>query len=198
MKETLILLLLIITLIVFFETNKSSSIISNIDQEKYVVRNVSNKKDAANLLAKIKNKLINLTEYLYSKKNNKYSPYIKRLKERIYNCKFKERLLSIFDFGIGKDKMTSYTFKKGEYMALCLRSEDNEKIHNENLITYVALHELAHIACPEYGHTILFLDIFRYLVSEGINMGIYKYINYEKNPVKYCGIRLDSSIISKP
>ena len=60
---------------------------------------------------------------------------------------------------------------------------------------YVAIHEMAHIACPEIGHGSLFKKIFRFLCEEAINIGIYKKVDYSANPIEYCGMILSSSII---
>jgi hypothetical protein len=60
---------------------------------------------------------------------------------------------------------------------------------------YVAIHEMAHIACPEVGHGDLFKKIFRKLTIEALNIGVYKKVDFESNPVEYCGMVLSSSII---
>ena len=60
---------------------------------------------------------------------------------------------------------------------------------------YVAIHEMAHIACPEIGHGELFKKIFRKLAEEAINIGIYKKVNFSEVPTEYCGMILSSSII---
>ena len=57
------------------------------------------------------------------------------------------------------------------------------------------LHEIAHIACPEYGHTPLFNSIFAFLTREAVEMGLYEKIDFQNNPVEYCGMMVNSSII---
>ena len=54
------------------------------------------------------------------------------------------------------EKNTSYTINKGEKIVICLRSKFLNEIHDINTIMYVVIHELAHVACPEFGHTPLF------------------------------------------
>ena len=61
--------------------------------------------------------------------------------------------------GIDNPSYTSYTINKGQEMAVCLRSKNDKKIHDINEIMYVIIHEISHIACPELGHTKLFLKI---------------------------------------
>ena len=60
---------------------------------------------------------------------------------------------------------------------------------------YVAIHELAHIGCHEIGHTDLFKKIFAFYLEVAIELGIYKHVDYEIDPVEYCGMILSSSII---
>ena len=40
-------------------------------------------------------------------------------------------------------------------------------------LVFVALHELAHIACDEIGHTVRFWDEFRYILDEATRIGAY-------------------------
>jgi len=40
-------------------------------------------------------------------------------------------------------------------------------------LVFVALHELAHIACDEIGHTARFWDEFRYIIDEATRIGAY-------------------------
>jgi hypothetical protein len=60
---------------------------------------------------------------------------------------------------------------------------------------YVALHEMAHIACPEIGHGELFKKIFNFLTLRAIDIGLYTNDDYAQNPVEYCGMVLSSSIV---
>ena len=58
---------------------------------------------------------------------------------------------------------------------------------------YVAIHEMAHIACPDIGHGPLFKKIFKLLTEEAININ--KLEDYSDKPVEYCGMILSSNII---
>jgi hypothetical protein len=61
---------------------------------------------------------------------------------------------------------------------------------------YVAVHEMAHTACPENGHTPLFNDIFRFMLEEAVKIGLYQYDDYSRHPVFYCGMRLYTNILN--
>lgn len=65
----------------------------------------------------------------------------------------------------------SYTINK-EKVYICLKDE-NDEYYNQNMLTYVLLHELAHVVCDEVGHTEKFHDIFQNLLMKAINTGIY-------------------------
>ena len=57
-----------------------------------------------------------------------------------------------------------------------------------NTLMYVVIHELAHVGCPEYGHTPLFRKIFKFLLKQSVKIGIYTPVNYILNPQNYCGM----------
>ena len=45
----------------------------------------------------------------------------------------------------------------------------------------------------EVGHTPLFWDNMKFLLEEGEKEGIYKPINYEKEPSQYCGMEINTT-----
>lgn len=65
----------------------------------------------------------------------------------------------------------SYTINK-KRIHLCL-TDENGKYYEENMLIYVLLHELAHVRCPEIGHTDKFHDIFRDLLDIAVKNNIY-------------------------
>lgn len=77
----------------------------------------------------------------------------------------------------------SYTINK-KNVYICLKDE-NGGYYDENMLTYVALHELAHSLCDEIGHTEKFHKIFDQLLEKARQEGV-----YDPNiPLteKYCG-----------
>jgi hypothetical protein len=171
---------------------KVALVTSDIDKNTYLVRDIENKELAANLLAKININMNKLNNYLYQNKEKykEYIIYIDQLNEKLKHTKIQEST----DNGI----YTSYSVNKGEQIIFCLRSRDintKNKLHDLNLLMYVVLHEMAHVACPEYGHTELFKKIFAFLTTEAINLGLYKKIDFNKNNKEYCGLIINESII---
>jgi predicted metal-dependent hydrolase len=162
---------------------------SQVDNYDYWVRNLPDKNQAANTLAKIKQNIYKLVDYL--KKNQEAFPknmqYIKNLVSRTKN-------IVIMETG-ADEKYTSYTVNKGERIVFCLRFKVINTIHDINTLMYVVIHELAHIGCPEYGHTPLFKEIFKFLLIESSKIGIYTPIDYRKNPQNYCGMEINEYLL---
>lgn len=69
------------------------------------------------------------------------------------------------------DSNKSYTINK-QKVHLCLKDKNGD-YYNENMLTYVGLHELAHVLCDEVGHTAKFYQIFDELLDKAHQMGLY-------------------------
>ena len=169
---------------------------SDIDNEYYMVRDLTNKRQACNTIATMKQKVNILIDHLYEKKDTDYKDYrdnIIRLKQRVYNITISENN--------GRGKETSYSVNKGDELVLCLRSKSQwDQFHDNNLIFYVVLHELSHIASPTYepeynNHGPVFKKIFAFITTVAINIGLYQKINFNQKAEEYCGIYITDSII---
>lgn len=159
------------------------------DNNYYLVRKLHDKQEAADLLALIRGNIIKISENSIKEYTSEpYYNYMKTLFDKTKNIRITENIYN--------NKYTSYSVEKGEELVFCLRSKllENE-IHDINLLMYVVIHELAHIACPEYGHTPLFKDIFAKLTKLSIKIGVYKRIDFNITPEEYCGIQITDSII---
>jgi predicted metal-dependent hydrolase len=193
MKESILISIIIIIIYLFLFHNKRNIVlVEGKDNIKYLVYNDNKKKESAFLLSEIIEKIFILRDYLYNNIINypSYSSYIMLL----YKNLNKNRSL-IYE-NDPHSKLTSFSVNKGEELAFCLKSKQTGDLHNINLLMYVALHEMAHIACPEIGHGDLFQLLFKFLCDEAIKLNIYSYDNYEKKPVEYCGMMLSSNILN--
>jgi len=162
---------------------------STIDNHFYWVRNLPDKSIATNTLATIKMKMIKLITYL---KNNidsfpENTIYIQNIIKRT-------KIIYIMETP-QDDKYTSYTINKGEKIVFCLRSKLFRTIHDINTLMYVVIHEMAHIGCPEFGHTPLFRKIFKFLLIQSEKINIYTPINYQINPQDYCGMTINEYLL---
>ncbi len=193
--EIIIAIIFFVTIFYLFrKTTKGEvkHVISDIDGEKYLVRDLKDKQQAANMLARIKKKIMELTNYLNSNTGiegfKDYSKYINQLNRRIRGVVISEN---------GENNAyTSYSVNKGEQLVFCLRSKHNKnRLHNINLVTYVALHEMAHVACPEEGHTPLFKEIFAFITKVAIEKGLYQKIPFDDLPQEYCGLMITDSVV---
>nr|QPI16824.1 MAG: WLM domain protein [Virus NIOZ-UU159] len=155
---------------------------SSVDNEKYTVQIKDDSKEAADLIAKIKQRLITLLEHMERKFGSD--------DERVANLKinFKPNRLKE---GVETPGYTSYSINKGEQIVLCLRN--NDKLVDINTMMFVVLHEYAHLASVSIGHTQEFWDNFRWILEEAINIGIYVKQDFNKKSVEYCGMDITSS-----
>ena len=157
---------------------------SNIDGNDYLVRNLPDKQQAADLIANTKNKILQLSKYL----EDKFSKD-ERTERIIINFKPDRIMESMPD-----SKYTSYSVNKGEKVVLCLRSRNSdEKLVDDNLLMFVALHELAHICTKSVGHTDEFWDNFKWLLERSIEIDIYQKHDFKKKPEEYCGTTITDS-----
>jgi len=162
-------------------TNEVSYVKSDIDNKEYLVRKLKDKKEAANLLAKIRS---NLDKIVYHLKET----YPDKEATKNISANFKSDNISE---GAEHAKYTSYSINKGEKIVLCIRSKDSKKeLVDLNTMMFVALHELAHIATTSIGHTEEFWDNFKWILKEAIKMNIYKYQDFNSSPKGYCGIEI--------
>jgi hypothetical protein len=198
MFETIIIILLIIFIIIYkFKYKSPIKTVDSFNNIKYIVNDLPDAQEASDTLAKIMivlNILVNRiiddydnTKIIKTEDDIKYINYIRVIKERLPNVKISENPTDSL--------YTSYSVNKGEELVLCIRDNKKYSIHQLNELLYVAIHEIAHIGCPEIGHTRKFQLINIYLLKKAINYNLYKYIDYKKYNKKYCGMLLTSTII---
>lgn len=190
-NESILISIIIIFLYILYIIKKNRLTLVETNNSKFMVYNDENKIESAKLLATLVDRMYKLRNYLINnkKKYEEFEEYINLLEKNLNT----ERT-TIYE-NIPDSNLTSYTINKGEELGFCLKSKITGKFHDINLLMYVAIHEMAHIACPEIGHDELFKNIFMFLTIEAINMGLYKKTDYESNNVEYCGMILSSSIV---
>ena len=171
--------------------NRLTVVESNDTGMKLMVYNDKNKKASADLLSEVIKRMFKLRNSLIANKTKypEYQQYIELLEEN-----FNDERTKIYENDPNSD-LTSYSVNKGEELAFCLKSKRTGELHETNLLLYVAIHEMAHMACPEIGHGDLFKKIFRFLTLEAIQLKLYSKDDYSSNPVEYCGMILSSSIV---
>ena len=157
-------------------------ITSGVDNEKYTVQIKEDSKEAADLIAKIKQRIITLIEHM-EKTFGISDERVANLKNNFRPDRLKE--------GVDTPGYTSYSINKGEQIVLCLRN--NDTLVDINTMMFVVLHEMSHLASVSIGHTEEFWNNFRWILEESINIGIYVKQDFEKKSVEYCGMDITSS-----
>ena len=183
-----ILVIMFVIIIVYFYYNSDyihlKCIISDVDGEKYCVRKRKDLKKVANLLAKVNGKLQELVSYL--NKNFPDKENVKRLVKKYNPKKMYETLPT--------SKHVAYSENKGEKLAFCVnKKKDGDELIDENTLTFVALHELAHIMTVSVGHTTEFWDNFKFLLENAAKIKVYNSVNYKEKPISYCGMEINEN-----
>jgi len=191
-NESILVLMLIIFIYFLYRIKNNRLTLETADNNiKYMVYNDMNKKKSANLLAELTDRMYKLKNYLVENKSQ-FTDHIKYIE--LLEQNFTTERTSIYE-NRTDSSLTSYSINKGEELAFCLKSKKTNEYHDINLLMYVALHEMAHMACPEIGHGELFKNIFHFLTTISIKIDLYKKTNYNDNPVEFCGMTLSSSIV---
>jgi WLM domain len=160
---------------------------SSVDGQLYLVRDMPDKQRAADLLARVRAKILSL----YTTITERY-PSKPQVALWIKNFKPDPRR---FLEATPDAEHTSYSVNKGEKIHLCLRQREghNETLVSENVMMFVALHEMAHTITSSVGHGPDFWNNFGWLLKEAEKAGVYQFENFSAHPVSYCGVKITDS-----
>ena len=159
-------------------------VISGVDGNRYCVRDRVEVDEAADLLAACTTNCINLVKYM-----DKHHSDDQRIQKLVkgFNPKAIQETLPT-------SELTAYSENKGEKIAFCLnKTKNSTKLIDLNTLTFVAIHELAHIMTTSIGHKQEFWQNFKFLLEGAKASGIYEPVDYEKKPENYCGITISDS-----
>ena len=177
----IIIMIAIIVFKIYIEADffQLKCIISDVDGNKYCVRERKKMDDAADLLAKVNEKMKFIVAYMYKKYPDKKN--VQRLNDGFNPKRINETLPT--------SEFTAYSENKGEKLAFCLhRRKNGTKLIDENTLTFVALHELSHVMSSSVGHTDEFWDNFKFILDNAVEQKIYMPVDYKKDPQPYCGM----------
>jgi len=160
-------------------------IISNIDGQEYCVRDRDKINLAADRLALVNNNMLSVIKYC-----KKHYPN-KECVNKMYKGYNPQKIMET----LPTSKYTAYSQNKGEKIAFCLnKTKDNiDNLIDINTLTFVALHELAHVATKSVGHTPEFWANFKFLLIQAEKINIYTPIDYKNNPKEYCDMTINNS-----
>lgn len=160
------------------------SVKSTVDGHSYQVRDMPDKQAAADLIARVRLRMKKLYLHLESAYPDK--PQVKLLLQNFRPDA--ERLLE----STPDEEHTSFSVNKGQKVHLCLRQRQggNETLVDENIMVFVALHEMAHMITKSIGHEPEFWNNFGWLLREAEKTGVYQYQDFKAQPVSYCGVQI--------
>lgn len=156
---------------------------STVDGREYRVQDLPDKQQASDLLAKLRLKLSTLMDNLIQSFPSK--PQVQRLQQN-FRADPDRFLESTPDA-----EHTSYSVNKGEKVHFCLRQRDGtNRLVDENIMMFVALHEMAHMITKSIGHDQDFWNNFGWLLREAESRNLYTPTNFKSQPVPYCGVMI--------
>ena len=192
MQEFIAGVLILVIIYLVYSINNSGLIRAEFDGQVYMVQELPDKMKAVDLLIKLKNDLSKIAqktlERAKDQKNSEYTGYLQIINDRLNTVYIRE---------VEKDSpYTSYSVNKGEELVFCLRNKQTHEFYDYNKILYVAVHEIAHIGCPEVGHTKLFFELNRYILETAKENNMYEYVDYNNTPEEYCGIQIYTNVLN--
>lgn len=178
--------ILFFCLIIYYQSDAFDlkCIIASKDGNRYCVREREKMELAANLLADVTQKMNDTVAFI--KQKHPEDPRTIRLVEGYNPKKISETLPT--------SELTAYSENKGEKLAFCLnKSKNGTKLIDINTLTFVALHELSHIATKSIGHNQEFWENFKWVLENAKEAGIYSPVDYKKYPEEYCGMTINDN-----
>ena len=183
-----VLLIMAATVLMFIRQHHGevAYVTSQIDGRRYLVRALPDRQRAADMIARLNAKLTALVQHMVALQPAGREAAVALLYENYDPAAVSE--------GGTEIGYTSYSVNKGEKIVMCLRHKD-ESFVDENVLMYVAVHELGHLMTDEVGHTEAFWDNFRVLITQAVALGLYRKVDFASDPRSYCGISITSSVI---
>jgi len=184
----IIIVFLVWCLYIYIKDNEEfqlKCIVSDVDGNKYCVREREKLQEAADLLATITEKCKKLVKYMGEKHPNDNN--VKQLVEKFNPKKIMETLPT--------SSYTAYSENKGEKIAFCLnkKKKGESNMIDEHTLMFVAIHELSHIATKSIGHKSEFWDNFKFLLENAKESGIHEPLDYKSSPQEYCGMKISDN-----
>jgi len=156
-------------------------IISDVNGERYCVRERSKLQLAADLLANVTENCRQLVAYCAKKHPDNED--VQRLVQKFNPTTISETLPT--------SEHTAYSENKGEKIAFCLnKKKEGTKLIDLNTLTFVAIHELSHVMTKTEGHNRDFWENFKFLLINAKEANIYNPVDYKNSPQPYCGMTI--------
>ena len=192
MQQILVFILVLLIIYLIFSIRNAGLVTAEFDGQIYMVQEHADKMKAVDLLIRLKKDLSIIAQKgldrAQKENNSAYVEYISTIVSKLNTVYIRE---------VEKDSpYTSYSVNKGEELVFCLRNKQSFEFYDYNKVLYVAVHEIAHIGCPEVGHTKLFFELNKYLLETAKNEKMYDYVDYNNVPAEYCGIEINTNVLN--
>jgi hypothetical protein len=188
MKTYLIIISLLIIIWYCKSPNLETLAVSVVDGRKYSVKkHFHDHHKASNILARLNA----INKKIISHMKDKYENTPKEDAVEFLSNNYNGDVLS--EHTPATTINTSYVLNKGDLIKLCLRDPTTNELHDFNTLVFVNLHELSHLLDRNYGHNESFWRGFKTILEEATELGLYTPVDYQKKPVKYCGITITSN-----
>lgn len=174
-----------------FSINYNTLVPSSLDNKYYHVhKSHEGMQIAADTFSEVNYLTTAVIDYIYDKYKNSINIKKKKI-ALLLKLRYNENNLRE-NSPLNPERDTSYTINKGEIIAMCIRSgRDNHQVHSPDLIMFVVLHEITHMAITSYDHPDEFWEAFKFILIEAEESGIYISEDYSKYPQEYCGITIN-------
>lgn len=169
-------------------------ICNEIDGRCYpVVSKFENTMSASEMLAYLNDFCIKLMRYMRTK-------YLWNQQGSLHHANMTKRLLqnyvseNIIENAPNSTVNTSYVEDKGKVFAICLREKKSGKnlLHDKNILEFVVMHEMAHMASIAHGHEDMeFWTNFKILLQNAKEAKLHEPVNYANKSVNYCSLDVD-------
>lgn len=194
MSNTVIFIIFVIFIIMLFTYKWYSSPLRHVTEYKvdndtnvyYIQEKYQDKDKAAKMMSIINNRVLKVLKYM--KKKLESGEYESERARGIVSRMLKNWNPEMLYESPPSAEGTSYTIGKGQKTVFCLRNKHNESLHEMDDMLYVVLHELSHMGDLNWGHKESFWETFKFVLQEAKESNIYEPINYQLEPIKYCGL----------
>ena len=211
MMPTGLLLVIVILLIAFYNGSIAREEIAAGNRKWNVLRDYHNAEEAARLLQRTNAKMMKFLEFMKDKyRVNETDEEIDNYEEHItITASEPHRIAAALLDNYNPDVFyenepghngTSYTLNKGAAMYICLRNKfDKNKLVDPDMLFFVMLHEAAHIANYNgWGHDTRYWEVFKFILKNAREAGLYFPKDYSKYPENYCGLHVDYNPLLDP
>lgn len=171
----IIIIILIVLVLIFLRQPFNYDYVKGFCGTYFLVQRGNNESRASNIFCELDSRAKN---------------FIECLSKSSFPKKYTERLIKYYASNDLRESTSTYTLNKGDKIHLCIRNHQTGEFFDINTLMFVLIHELTHIADPNYypndNHPDSFWKLNIDLLKEAEVCGIYKNVDYRSHPVQYC------------